>query len=348
MNYVKKIVISLIVMLLLGGFLYWLFYSRYIESTDNAYTQSDITNISARISSRVVVSYITDNHQVKQGQLLAELDDRAYKVAILKAEADVAKSSAALSNAQANAKMQQSIINQYSSSLVSAQASEKYAGQELSRFKTLNSRHYIAQSDMDKAASAYKVAAANVAEAQASLETQQAKLAVLRTTIEQDQAQLKQAQASLADAQLQLTYTRIIAPVSGVIGNRNLQVGMFTQAGQTIASIIPEQQPWVVANFKETQYGRMKPGQPVGITIDSYPGQVFKGHIESLAPATGSEFSLLPANNATGNFTKIVQRLPVKIMFNQQVTMPSGLSCEVVVDTRHETESTKNDFARRK
>ncbi|WP_312979543.1 HlyD family secretion protein [Atlantibacter sp.] len=341
MKYVKKIVIPLMLVVLLGGFLYWLFHWRYIETTDNAYTQSDITNISARISSQVMVSCITDNHEVKQGQLLAILDDRAYKVAILKAEADVAKSLAALSNAQANAKMQESIISQYSSSLLSAQASEKYAGQELSRFSQLNSRHYIAQGDMDKADSTHKVAVAGVAEAQASLQTQQAKLAVLKTTIEQDQAQLKQAQASLADAQLQLTYTRIVAPVSGVIGNRNLRVGMFTQAGQTVASIVPEQHPWVVANFKETQRGGMKPGQAVDIAIDSYPGKIFKGHIESLAPATGSVFALLPADNATGNFTKIVQRLPVKIVFNQPIAMASGLSCEVTVDTRHESDATQ-------
>ncbi|WP_338803448.1 HlyD family secretion protein [Xenorhabdus griffiniae] len=335
MKYVKKIFIPLIVVSLMGSFLYWLLYWRYIQTTDNAYTQSDITNVSARISSQVMTSYVTDNHEVKQGQLLAVLDDRAYKVAILKAEADVAKTTAALSNAQANAKMQESIINQYSSRLTSAKAREKYATQELIRINQLNTRHYVAQGDIDKADSAHKIAVADAEEAQASLETQQTKLAVLKTTIEQAQAQLKHAQASLADAQLQLTYTRIIAPVSGVIGNRNLQVGMFTQAGQTIASIVPEQQPWVVANFKETQRGRMKPGQPVDITIDSYPGEIFEGHIESLAPATGSVFALLPANNATGNFTKIVQRFPVKIVFNKPITMASGLSCEVTIDTRH-------------
>ncbi|OTA21551.1 emrK [Xenorhabdus beddingii] len=319
----------------MAGFLYWLLYWRYIQTTDDAYTQNDITNISARVSSQVMMSYITDNHEVKQGQLLAVLDDRSYKVAILKAETDVAKTTAALSNARANAKMQESIINQYNSALISAKVNEKYASQELSRVNQLGAHHYITQSDIEKTDSMHKVAVADVAKAQASLETQQAKLAVLKTTIAQAQAQLKRAQASLADAQLQLTYTRIIAPVSGVIGNRNLQIGMFTQAGQTIASIIPKQQPWVIANFKETQRGRMKPGQAVDITIDSYPGEVFKGHIESLAPATGSVFALLPADNATGNFTKIVQRFPVKIVFNKPIAMAIGLSCEVTIDTRH-------------
>ncbi len=339
MKHVKKILIPVIVVLLIGIFLYWLLYWRYIQTTDNAYTQSDITNISARINSQVMASYISDNHVVKKGQLLAVLDDRAYQVAIQKAEADVAKSTAALNNTRANAKMQISVINQHSSGLVSAQASAKYAAQEQNRFSQLNSRHYIAQGDMDKANSTYYVAAADVAQAQASLKTQQDKLTVLNTIIEQNQAQLKQAQANLADARLQLTYTRIIAPVSGVIGNRNLQVGMFTQAGQTIASIVPEQHPWIVANFKETQRGRMKPGQRVNITIDSYPGRIFEGHIQSMAPATGSIFALLPADNATGNFTKIVQRIPVKIVFNEPIIIPSGLSCEVTVDTRHQITS---------
>ncbi|AUH01474.1 HlyD family secretion protein [Prodigiosinella confusarubida] len=334
MKYFKKIILPLLVVLLVAGYLYWLLYWRYFQTTDNAYTQNDITNISARISAQVMHSFIQDNREVRQGQLLAILDDRAYKVAVLKAEADVAQMEAALANARASYEMQKSTINEYNDSLRSEQASEKYAHQQMLRYRQLSANRYVSAGDMDNADSTYNVEAAKVAQAQSSLQTQKAKLPVLQTAIEQAEADLKQAQASLEAAKLELTYTRITAPIDGVIGNRSLQVGMLLQAGQTIASIVADQRPWVIANFKETQKGDMKAGQPVEITIDSYPGQVFHGHIDSLSPATGSIFALLPADNATGNFTKVVQRVPVKIVFDTPVNIASGLSSEITVDTR--------------
>jgi membrane fusion protein (multidrug efflux system) len=145
---------------------------------------------------------------------------------------------------------------------------------------------------------------------------------------------VKQATASLSQAKLELGYTRIVAPIDGVISNRNLQVGMMVQPGQSVVSIVSDRTPWILANFKETQKSRMHKGQSVDVTIDAYPGKTFSARIDSVSPATGATFALLPPDNATGNFTKVVQRVPVKIVFNDSVQVDNGLSAVVTVDTR--------------
>lgn len=334
MSYFRKIILPSLLLLLVTGYLYWLLYWRYFQTTDNAYTRNDITHISARINGQLMYSFIQDNHKVRRGQLLAILDDRAGKTDQLKAEANVAQMSAALANARASYQMQKSTIDEYRSNLRSAQASEKYAWQQIRRYRQLSRHHYASQEEVDNAGASYNVAVAKVAQAQSALRSQQARLQVLQTVIEQADANLKQAQAGLDEAKLKLSWSRILAPIDGLIGNRSAQPGMQVQAGQTIASIVSGHRPWIIANFKETQTGRIRAGQPVEIRIDSDPGRVFHGHIDTLSPATGSVFSLLPVNNATGNFTKVVQRVPVKIMFDTPVTLTAGLSCVVTVDTR--------------
>ncbi|WP_231604046.1 HlyD family secretion protein [Brenneria goodwinii] len=334
MKHTRKIVLLLVLILILTGFLYWLFYWRYFQSTDNAYVQADITNISARVSAVVVNSMIQDNHPVQKGDLLAQLDDREFVVALQKAAATLAQSRAALTNAQATYQMQISTIDEFRSDVASAAASLQYARQQYLRFQILQKKNYVSQGDMDNALSGYKVAEAKYNQAQASLKTQSDKLKVQQSEIEQNKANVEQAQANLEQAKLILSYTRIIAPIDGVISNRSLQVGMMVQAGQSIASIVSGNAPWISANFKETQKALMRKGLPVEVTIDAYPGKTFHGRIDSFSPATGATFALLPPDNATGNFTKVVQRVPVKIIFDHPEQIDSGLSATVTVDTR--------------
>ncbi|MGL4486071.1 MAG: HlyD family secretion protein [Yersinia sp. (in: enterobacteria)] len=334
MKHTRKIIVSLILILLLGVFLYWLLYWRYFQTTDNAYVQTDITNISARVSAVVIKSNIQDNHPVKKGDLLALLDDKEFDVAVQKAAATLAQSQAALTNAQASYQMQKSAIDEYRSDVNSAVASLQYAGQQYRRFQTLKKKNYVSQGDMDNATSDYKVAEAKYNQAQASLKTQKDKLTVQQSEIEQSRANVEQAQASLDQAKLTLSYTRIVAPINGVIGNRSLQVGMMVQAGQSITSIVSGNPPWINANFKETQKARMRKGLPVKVSIDAYPGKTFYAKVDSISPATGATFALLPPDNATGNFTKVVQRVPVKIVFDKPEKIDSGLSATVTVDTR--------------
>ncbi|MEX3174919.1 HlyD family secretion protein [Serratia quinivorans] len=334
MKHARKIALSLVLILVLAGFLYWLLYWRYFQTTDNAYIQTDITNISARISAVVVNSNIQDNHRVKKGDLLAQLDDREFVVSMQKAAATLAQSQAALTNAQASYQMQKSAIEEYRSNVSSAAASLQYTRQQYLRFQILEKKHYVSQGDMDNATSSYKVAEAKYNQAQASLRTQSDKLSVQQSEIEQSRANVEQAQANLDQAKLTLSYTRIIAPIDGVISNRSLQVGMMVQAGQAIASIVSGKTPWISANFKETQKARMHKGLPVEVSIDAYPGKTFYGKVDSISPATGATFALLPPDNATGNFTKIVQRVPVKIIFDHPEQIDSGLSASVTVDTR--------------
>lgn len=330
MKKVKYIIIGIFILTVVI-YLYWLMSGRFQESTDNAYTQTDITNISSQINERVNVSYLKDNMHVKKGELLVVLDDSQWVVALHKSEANVSQLLAALANAKANYQMQEASLSEYSSAILAQQATSNNARQQLSRYRQLMSKNYVSKGDLDTSVMNDSVATANTVSAEAKLKTQQSKLRVLQTAITQAQANLQQGQAELDQARLELSYTRIYAPIDGTISNRSVQPGMMLQAGQTIASEVSNERPWIVANFKETQTGKIQRGQRVDISIDSNGGRTYSGHVESKAPATGSTFSLLPTDNATGNFTKVVQRVPIKIIFDDQVNVLAGLSCEVTI-----------------
>ncbi|WP_199911714.1 HlyD family secretion protein [Dongshaea marina] len=287
-------IIILVLILALAGFAYWFLYGRYFQSTDNAYIQTDITNVSSRISAVVVESKIMDNQKVKKGDLLARLDDQEYVISEKQAEATLAQDKADLENSQAAYQMQKSTILEYESDINSAKARYQYAYHQYRRFQTLEKHHYVSKGDMDNAASSFKVAEAECNQAKASLKTQIDKLKVQQSEIQKATAIVKEAQANLEQAKLMLSYTRIVAPIDGVISNRTLQVGMMVQAGQSIASIVSDRTPWISANFKETQKSRMHKGQPVEVSIDAYPGRIFKATVDSLSPATGATFALLP------------------------------------------------------
>ncbi|CAG9001590.1 MAG: Colistin resistance protein EmrA [Candidatus Celerinatantimonas neptuna] len=330
----KRHIVGVISLVLIAGFSYWYFYARYFESTDNAYIHCNITNLSSRLTGVVVANYIKDNHQVKEGQLLVQLDSRSEKVALDKAQASLAQRVAELGNMKASYQMQLSTIHETQEALNSAKVRMHYAGTHYQRYFKLQKHLYVSQGDVDTAHSNLLVNQANVAQARANLQTQQDKLNVIHSEIQQAKADVKQAKANVEQAKLNFSYTRIRSPINGVIGNRSLDVGKRISAGETIASIVSESSAWIQANFKETQQDRMRVGQPVRILIDAYPGKVLHGRIDSFSPATGSTFALLPPDNASGNFTKIVQRVPVKIVFDHPEHFFSGLSAYVTVDTR--------------
>ncbi|MCL9779883.1 HlyD family secretion protein [Vibrio sp. S4M6] len=333
MKKIIKIAAPVLVLAMAGG-AYWFDYGRYIQSTDNAYVNTDITNVSAKISAEITQVDVQDNQKVKKGQLLAVLDDREYVIQVNTEKATLAQSEAQVSNAQAAYQMQLSSIKEYESDVYAAKVKYNNALKQYKRIQALEKEQYVSTVDKDNSESTLKVAKATYIQTQASLKTQQDKLAVLKSSIQQADALVKQSKADLAQAELQLSYTQIIAPISGYVSNRDLHVGMMVQAGQSVLSIVSSQPPWIEANFKETQTANMHAGQAVDITLDAYPGKAFKGKIQSLSHATSETFAILPPTDSTGNFTKVVQLVPVKIVFDKPIVLDNGLSAEVTVNTR--------------
>jgi membrane fusion protein (multidrug efflux system) len=285
---------TILVVVLLGAFLYWL-HARNFESTDDAYTTSHVHEISSRVAGTVESVNVDDNQFVKRDQPLVLLDQRDFKVALEKARALVSQRRAAFSQAQANL---------------------DHAQRDYDRTTQLAQNKVVPKSDVDNVTAALKTASGAAAAAEADLAA---------------------AQASLSEAELQLSYTVIAAPVDGVIGKKAVETGAHIQPGQALMAVV-ERDVWVLANFKETQLPRMRVGQHVDVKIDAVPDRKFSAQVDSFQPGTGSTFALLPPDNATGNFTKIVQRVPVKIVFDDldgyRDRIVPGLSCEPKVDLR--------------
>ncbi|MCL1123241.1 HlyD family secretion protein [Shewanella surugensis] len=334
-KYIKQISLLLILGVLVTGFGYWFSYGRHFQTTDNAYVTNDITKLSARTTGVVVESYIHDNQPVKKGQLLVVLDNRDQLVTLQKMQANVAQVSSEIDNAKAESQMQISKVAEFQSQTKLDLANKGYTKQQYQRYLKLLKKNFVAQGDVDNEKLKYTQADIQYKKDSESLKTQQDQLTVLASKVKQSQASLAEVQANLEQAKLDLSYTRIVSPIDGIISDRSEQVGTMVQSGQTIASIVSARPVWIVANFKETQRSQMKIGQPVDIHLDAYSDRDFQGKVSSVSPATGSTFALLPLDNATGNFTKVVQRLPVRIAFDQPEHLASGLSATVTVDTRH-------------
>ncbi|KXU79392.1 HlyD family secretion protein [Aeromonas enteropelogenes] len=337
----KKIPLLAAMVLALLGLLfagYWYLHGRYFESTDNAYLQSEVTGISSKLSGYISEVLVTDNQSVKAGQLIARLDDREFQSQVAEAQADLHLIQATIENLAATRVQQLSLILQAEARVASAEAEQLRARQQVQRIGQLNQRHYSSQDSLDEVRASLQVTQAQMQEAKAALQAARERLLVLDAEAKQNQAKLALSEAKLAQARLELGYTELRAPADGIIGKRSLREGLYVQSGMQVASLVPLQQVWVEANFKETQLAHMQPGQKVEVILDAYPDQPVEGIIDSLAPATGAKFALLPPENATGNFTKIVQRVPVKIRIPEPGSLAGklrpGLSTEVIVDTR--------------
>ncbi len=338
---VKRLVVPVLVIGALVGLGFyanhWWTAGRFIEETDDAYVGGDVTVIGSKVAGYISELRVTDNQFVHAGDLLARIDDRDYRAGVLKAEGAVAAEEALLANLDATAHLQQALIAQARASIAAAQAEMTRAGADHLRYQRLVQRSAVSVENAQRAEATSKTAQAEYARAQATLLATQRQLDVIATQKQQARAALMQAQADRDIAQLNLSYTELRAPVDGVVGNRKARVGAFAAAGSQLLVVVPARGLWVDANFKEDQLAAMLPGQAVSIRADVLPGREFHGHLGSLAPATGAQFSVLPAENATGNFTKIVQRVPVRIHLDDADGvlghLRPGLSVIVEIDT---------------
>ncbi|MEL4251283.1 HlyD family secretion protein [Shewanella xiamenensis] len=319
-----------------GGGYYWWTQVRFIETTDNAYVEADISHVSVKVPGYVVLSDVTDNQHVRKGELLAQLEDNQFSAKVSQAEAALASAKADLQTLAAKVDLQHALISQASAGVVAAQADKIRAEQQLSRAKKLKVSNYSSQDDVDQLQAGFDSAAARLDEAKALLVAKERELAVFNAQLNQARSVVEQSNAALELANIQLNDTRVTAPFSGVIGKRGAMVGQYVQPGQALFSLVPDGAVWISANFKETQIQHMQPGQSVQVSLDAFPDKTFTGVIDSLSPASGAKFSLLPAENATGNFTKIVQRIPVRIrleLSEAEARVVPGLSAVVKVDT---------------
>jgi len=276
--------------LLIVGARHWWFGRTHV-STDDAQIDGHIIPILPKVGGFVAAVGVDENHPVKAGDTLVVLDDRDYRVRLAQADADLAVALTGVSNkirvGQAEAQVEQ------------AQAAATKAHSDLDRLRPLAEQEIVSRQQLDAAEAGARAADAALAEAEAALVGADARVGAARAARDQ--------------AALNLSYTRVTAPSSGVVSKKTVEVGQLVQAGQPLMSVVPLEDVWVTANMKETQIENVRPGDPVEFTVDAYPGRTFDGHVESLSPATGARFSLLPPDNATGNFTKVVQRVPVRI-----------------------------------
>lgn len=338
----KRLVLALVVIaaLIAAVFygLHWWTTGRFIESTDDAYIGGDVTVIGPKVSGYITELKVIDNQFVHAGDLLVKIDDRDYLATLHKAEGAIAAEEALLANLQATEQLQQAVIGQAKAGIDATSAETVRSRDDNVRYKELASRSAVSLESAQRADATFKTAQANGAKAQASLLAAQRQLDVIATQKQQARAALMQARAERDLAQLNVGYTELRAPIDGVIGNRRARVGAFAGAGTQLLAVVPASGLWVDANFKEDQLAEMLPGQPVSIHADVLPGRVFHGHLDSLAPATGAQFSVLPPENATGNFTKIVQRVPVRVRLdaadNTLGKLRPGLSVTAEVDTK--------------
>ena len=288
------------------GWDYWTV-GRFEVSTDDAYVKADNTTIAPKVSGYIAAVLVGDNEPVKAGQVLARIDNRDYRVALEEAKADVAAAKAAVSNKQAALDAQQSVIEAARAALGVDQANQTFAEQDDKRYAHLATTGYGSVQNAQQAASRIAAAKASVARDQASLVTALKQVDVLNAERAQAKATVARSEAVQNQAELNLSYTDVVSPGDGVVGNRTLRVGQYVQAGTQLMSVVPVAEAYIVANYKETQLTDLRPGQPVEIGVDTFPGVVVRGHVDIIAPASGQEFALLPPDNATGNFTKIVQ-----------------------------------------
>ena len=316
---------------------YWV-HGRFIESTDDAYIGGDVTVIAPKVAGFIAQVAVGDNQAVHAGDLLIKIDDRDYRVALAKAEAAVAGQQATIANLAAARRLQQAVVAQAQADLGATAAEIERSRFDAQRYQLLSQAHVASMQRFQQADADSRKALASDQKARATLEAATRQIDVIDTQTQQAQAALAGAIAERDMAKLNLSYTEIRAPIDGTVGNRSTQTGAYATVGAQVIALVPAHGLWADANFKENQLARMHPGLPVDIVADVLPDQVFHGHVASLAPATGAQFSVLPAENATGNFTKIVQRVPVRVTLDGDGgalgKLRPGLSVEASVDIR--------------
>lgn len=326
------------VLLLAGGAWLLLRDGRH-QTTNNAYVVADYTVVAPKIAGFVSAVEVQDNQAVKAGDVLARIDDRDYQVALLAARADLANARAQLSNAQAALAQQGSLIEQARASVDVSRSELTLASADQQRYRELARDGAGTVQNAQQAQSKQAVASAHLQQGQAALSTARQRTDILIAGVQAAQAAVQRAEAAQARAELDLSHTELRAPIDGMVGRRAVRVGAYLTPGTPVAAVVPLQRAFVVANFQETQMTRMQPGQQVELTVDVFPSTPLRGHIDSIAPATGVTFAAIAPENATGNFTKVVQRIPVKIVLEPEQTLLGQLRAGMSVEARVDLQS---------
>lgn len=301
----KALVVFLIIIIAAGWFGFkWLIRSKTHIETDNAFIEARIVPISAKVPGTVTRVLVNDNQFVKQGELIVELDDRDYRVKVAQTQAGVG-----MAENETGGEYQK--VEGARASLQSARANFDQAMLDLTRGEALYNREVIPKEQLDRLRTAKRVADSKLKEAAEALKRAQAEAGLSNS--DGNKARILQRRAQLDEAKLQLSYTKVFAPRDGYITRKFIEPGTNIQAGQSLMALVPLQDAWVTANYKESQLTYIRPGQKVEFTVDAYPGRTFSGSVDSIMAGTGAAFSLLPPENATGNYVKVVQRIPVKI-----------------------------------
>jgi len=310
-----------------GGYLYW-DYAGHFESTDDAFIEARQFAVAPKVTGYITAVPVTDNQHVVTGDVIARIDDRDYRIALEQAQAQVAAATANIQNIDAQIAVQQAQVSASQAQVEQAQAALTFAQQQAARYQDLAAREVGTVQMAEQTASTLRQDQAAVKNAQAALAVAQRQIDSLKAQRSGAEASLAQANAQHDQAQLNLSYTTVTAAQAGRVVNLTTAVGQFAQAGTNLTMFVPDE-TWVTANFKETQLASMRPGQPVTLRIDAYPARLILGHVASIQPGSGTAFSLLPAENATGNYVKIVQRVPVKLVMDDppsDVALGPGMS----------------------
>jgi membrane fusion protein (multidrug efflux system) len=325
------VVIIVLVAVIAATILYYVKFIGPYESTDDAFIEGYVAFVSPRVSGPVVKLLVTDNQHVKAGDVLLEIDPHDYQTIVDQAAADLATANSRIHQAEAQVVVDQAKAEQQKSAVLAAEALAKQAEADRARYESVLSKA-VSASQIDLSKAQATSTAADVEAARNQVTAAGAQVDLDRANVEIARAQVQEAQTRLEQAQLNLSYTTVVAPRDGRVTRRTVELGAYLQTGQALLALVPDD-IWVVANFKETQLERMRPGQPVLISVDAYPQHKFKGKVDSLQAGSGARFSLLPPENAVGNYVKVVQRVPVKIVFDEPINLSEfdlapGLSVE--------------------
>ena len=333
-NSVLRIATAVIAVVLGVAAAVW--YFRFIapfESTDNAAIEGHVMSIAPQVPGRIVRLLIQDNQEVKKGDVLLEIDARDYEVRLAKAQANLAAARSRLEQAKAQIAVDESKIAQEKANISAAEAEENRAQADLKRFKAVETRA-VSRSQLDLAETQARSSQAQVEVARNKALAAEAQLGLTKASLQTANADVQHCEAAVREAELNLSYAKVTAPESGRVTRRNAEPGAFVQPGQLLMAIVPRDF-WVVANFKETQLAHMRIGQPVEVKVDTFPGRVFSGRVDSFQSGAGARFSMFPPENASGNFIKVVQRVPVKILldsgFDNELVLGPGMSVEARV-----------------
>lgn len=319
---------------------HWYDYGRFIQSTNNAYVQSEITPISPKVSGYVTELWISDHQQVTKGDVLLRIEDNEYREQVNATEAELDRIGAEFTSIDERQILQAHLVSQAEADIQIALAELGRARSDLTRAERLSRTGNTTKQSYDASLAGFRQAEGMLSRAQAQLQATAAQISILDAESEKLKAQQRRTEAELNILKIQVEHTIIKAPISGVIGNRAVRVGQLVEPGRFLMAIVPLKNVWIEANFKETQLANVEVGQHVEIKVDTYKGRPIRGVVASISPASGAEFSILPPQNATGNFTKIVQRIPVRIEIEPDHPMighlRSGMSATVAINTKSE------------